>query len=147
MAIHLSDDVDKFHLLVFMTRKLFAFVQGKCAQEGMDPVMMQEVTLAGHVYLQLLKDRLSVWLNVLKLVILKRQRAVKNFVFNQSMFNIFKHYVPLHINLRVIQNIGEMGSLLGRCGKMDASFENVFATGNLPSSADLGLQQTSGIDD
>lgn len=123
VAIHLSDDVDKFHLLVFMTRKLFAFAQGKCAQEGMDPVMMQEVTLAGHVYLQLLKDRLSVWLNVLKLVILKRQRAVKNFVFNQS----------------------EMGSLLGRCGKMDASFENVFATGNLPSSADLGLQQTSGL--
>ena len=76
--------MDKFNLLVFMTRKMFAFAQGKCALEGMDPVMMQEINLAGHLYLQLLKDRLANWLNVLKYIILKRQRTVKNFDFNQS---------------------------------------------------------------
>ncbi len=84
VAIHLNDDTDKFNLLVFMTRKLFAFSQGKCALEGMDPVMMQEINLAGHLYLQLLKDRLANWLTVLKYIILKRQRTVKNFNFNQS---------------------------------------------------------------
>lgn len=41
VAIHLEKDEDKFNLLVFMTRKLYAFAQGKCALEGMDPVMMQ----------------------------------------------------------------------------------------------------------
>lgn len=41
IAIHLDNDLDKFHLIAFMTRKLYAFAQGKCALEGMDPVMMQ----------------------------------------------------------------------------------------------------------
>lgn len=41
VCIHLDNDSDKFHLLAFMTRKLFSFIQGKCAVEGMDPVMMQ----------------------------------------------------------------------------------------------------------
>jgi|LakMenEpi03Aug12_release.lakeMendotaPanAssembly.Ray.scaffolds.fasta_scaffold364281_1 hypothetical protein len=81
---HLDSDKEKFDLLVFMARKLFAFAHGKCALEGMDPVMMQEITLPGHLYLQLLKDRLSSWLTVLKYVIMKRERVAKNFVFNQS---------------------------------------------------------------
>lgn len=67
-----------------MTRKLFAFAQGKCALEGMDPVMMQEITLAGHVYLQLLKDRMANWLGIVKLVTLKKQRMTKDFSMDQS---------------------------------------------------------------
>ncbi len=77
VAIHLEDDADKFHLIVFMSRKLFAFAQAKCALEGMDDVMMQEITLAGHVYLQLLKDRLALWLLGCKAAILKKARATK----------------------------------------------------------------------
>ena len=84
VAIHLDNDIDKFHLLTFMTRKLFAFAQGKCALEGMDPVMMQEITLAGHVYLQLLKDRMANWLGIVKLVTLKKQRMTKDFDMDQS---------------------------------------------------------------
>lgn len=84
VAIHLQNDTDKFNLMVFMTRKLFSFAQGKCALEGMDPVMMQEITLSGHLYLQLLKDRLTSWLSTLKMIILKRQRLVKTFSFDQS---------------------------------------------------------------
>ena len=41
VCIHLDKDIEKFHLLAFMTRKLFFLVQGKCAVEGMDPIMMQ----------------------------------------------------------------------------------------------------------
>lgn len=40
-----------------------------------------------------------------------------------------------------------MGTAMAKCGKMDGSFEIVFATGNLPSNADLGLQQESGMND
>lgn len=35
----------------------------------------QEITLGGHLYLQLLKDRLAHWLGILRLVILKKDRA------------------------------------------------------------------------
>lgn len=37
-----------------------------------------------------------------------------------------------------------MGLSLGKTGKIDSGFENVFATGNLPGLADLGLQQSTG---
>ena len=77
VCIHLKNDVDKFNLMVFMTRKLFSFAQSKCALEGMDPVMMQEVSLAGHIYFQMLKDRMSNWLGMLRLIILKKQRMTK----------------------------------------------------------------------
>ena len=77
LAIHLEEDEDKFNLLVFMTRKLYCYAQGKCAQEGMDPVMMQEVTLGGHLYLQMLKDRMANWLANLKFSILKMHRSSK----------------------------------------------------------------------
>ena len=43
---------DKFQMLVFMVKKLFCLVQDKCAVEGVDSVMMQEVVLGGHLYLQ-----------------------------------------------------------------------------------------------
>jgi DNA-directed RNA polymerase I subunit RPA2 len=81
---HLNNDQDKFNLLAFMVRKLFAFAHGKCAEEGMDPVMMQEITLPGHLYLQLLKDRIASWLSVVKFVILKRQNLSNNFIFNSG---------------------------------------------------------------
>ena len=41
VCIHLEEDLDKFHLLAFMTQKLFSCIQGKCTVEGMDPVSMQ----------------------------------------------------------------------------------------------------------
>lgn len=76
-----------------MTRKLFAFAQGKCAIEGMDPVMMQEITLAGHLYLQLLKDRITSWLTGLRYTIMKRERMVKNFVLDQSRKYFYVQFV------------------------------------------------------
>ena len=77
VAIHLETDVDKFHLLTFMSRKMFAFAHGKCVAEGMDDVMMQEISLAGHIYMQLLKDRITRWLTGLKYAILKKARFSK----------------------------------------------------------------------
>lgn len=45
VLIHLDDAVDKFNLLVFMTQKLYCFVQDRCAAEKSDAVMMQEVLM------------------------------------------------------------------------------------------------------
>lgn len=78
VAIHLDEPADKFHLLVFMTKKLFAFANNKCAVEGADSVMMQECLLGGHLYLQVLKEKLSSWLGTLKFHILKRANSAGN---------------------------------------------------------------------
>ena len=40
-----------------------------------------------------------------------------------------------------------MSLALAKASKLDNAFENVLATGNLPSMADLGMQQESGITD
>ena len=123
VAIHLGSDEDKFNLLTYMSRKMFVFAQGKCAMEGMDDVMMQEITLAGHVYMQLLKDRLTNWLSSVKYLMLKKARSQKKFSVS----------------------VGEMSTVLAQCSRLDAPIESFLATGNLPTGADIGLLQDSGI--
>ncbi|CAB4057057.1 DNA-directed RNA polymerase I subunit RPA2 [Lepeophtheirus salmonis] len=46
ICIHAKDNEDKFQTIVFMIKKLFALVQNRCVVEGVDSVMMQEVTIA-----------------------------------------------------------------------------------------------------
>ncbi len=58
ICVHLEDSEDKFQLLVFMVKKLFALVGDKCVVEGVDSIMMHEIVLGGHLYLQLLKEKL-----------------------------------------------------------------------------------------
>lgn len=67
--------MEKFNLLVFMTRKLFALANNKCAVEGADAVMMQECLLGGHLYLQVLKEKFYLWLTTLRMVIMKRAKS------------------------------------------------------------------------
>ena len=55
VAIHLDKPADKFSIIAVMLRKLFSLVQGKCVVEGVDSLMMHEIVLGGHLYLQLLK--------------------------------------------------------------------------------------------
>ena len=78
IIIHLNNPLDKFYLLAFMTKKLFALVNNKCAIEGADAVMMQECLLGGHLYLQVLKEKLYGWLTGLKMGILKRAKSAGN---------------------------------------------------------------------
>ena len=39
-------------------------IQDKCVVEGVDSVMMHEIVLGGHLYLQLLKEKLELFLQV-----------------------------------------------------------------------------------
>ncbi|XP_011329952.1 DNA-directed RNA polymerase I subunit RPA2 isoform X2 [Ooceraea biroi] len=122
--VHLDDPVDKFNLLVFMTKKLFSLAGNKCAVEGMDCVMMHECLLGGHLYLQVLKEKLSSWLTGLKMYILKRATSAGNryALTMQEMLNVTKYK----------SNVG-------------AQMEYFLSTGNIKSSTGLGLMQTSGL--
>lgn len=88
IAIHLDDPMDKFNLLCFMTKKLFALAENKCALEGADAVMMQECLLGGHLYLQVIKEKLYSWLFNLRIAIVKRAKTVgNNFSLNARNYN------------------------------------------------------------
>lgn len=83
VCIHLDDPADKFQLLCFMTKKLFALADNKCAVEGADAVMMQECLLGGHLYLQVIKEKLYTWLLGLRANIVRRAKTVgNNFTLN-----------------------------------------------------------------
>ncbi|CAH1235901.1 unnamed protein product [Diabrotica balteata] len=122
ILIHLDNNEDKFNMLVFMAQKLFSFAQDKCKVEGADAVMMQELLLGGHLYLQILKEKMYSWLNGLKLSILKLAKAATFSISQTEM-------------LRAAKNSGGIESALG----------NFLATGNLNSISGLGLMQDKGL--
>lgn len=122
VLIHLNTNTDKFNLLVFMIQKLYQSVQGKCAFEGADGVMMQEILLAGHLYQQVLKDRLENWLLNLKLSIAKQCERTGTTFDQRTMAAALKGVSPI-----------------------DRIMENFLATGNIASKSGLGLMQSSGL--
>lgn len=78
IGIHLDDPMEKFNLLIFMTQKLFACAGQKNVIEGADATMMQECLLGGHLYLQVLKEKMYMWLTIIKMVIMKRAKNAGN---------------------------------------------------------------------
>ncbi|KAJ4447595.1 hypothetical protein ANN_09602, partial [Periplaneta americana] len=78
-AIHLDNNEDKFNLYVMMMQKLFCSVHNKTSVESGDGLMMHELLLGGHFYLQYLKEKLSSWLVGVKLFILKKANSTASF--------------------------------------------------------------------
>ncbi|KAK0089132.1 hypothetical protein PV325_008989 [Microctonus aethiopoides] len=124
IVIHLDNPKDKFNLLIFMTRKLFSLANRKCAIEGADGVMMQECLLGGHLYLQVLKEKLYLWLNTLRMVISKRANTIGN------KFSL---------------TVQEMLTAMKHTGTFEHQMENFLSTGNIKSPSGLGLMQSSGL--
>ena len=124
VMVHLDDNEDKFNLIVFMIKKLFLLVQDKCVPEGVDCLMMHEIVLGGHLYLQLLKEKLETWLQTLKGCILKKAKVLGG---------------KFDLTPQTMQ-----GCLQGTL-TLERMFENFLGTGNLPSITGLGLMQNKGL--
>ncbi|RXG54467.1 DNA-directed RNA polymerase I subunit RPA2 [Armadillidium vulgare] len=116
VLIHLETVKQKFDFLCMMTRKLFSFVSNECATESVDVVSMQEMSLGGHVYLQLMRQKLIDSLNVLKNNILIKARQT-----------------------------AEMKSCFGRSFYIGNAFQSFIATGTLPVKSKCGLMQKTGL--
>ncbi|XP_063243979.1 DNA-directed RNA polymerase I subunit RPA2 [Bacillus rossius redtenbacheri] len=123
LAIHLSDNADKFHLLVLMMKKLFALVAGECCAEGVDGVMSQELLMGGHLYLQVLKEKLQTWLAFLRTLLLKKAGANAGYKLTQGDLELFARKIS----------------------SLDTSLEHFLSTGNVYSQSGLGLMQDKGL--
>ncbi|KAI8429797.1 hypothetical protein MSG28_000328, partial [Choristoneura fumiferana] len=106
LLIHLKEPMDKFNALV----------------EGADAVMVQELQLGGHLYLQVLKERLEALLISVKYNIIKKAQQSKQ----------------LNMNLRELQ------MLLRAAGTLEQRMETFLATGNAPSNH-VSLPQYKGL--
>ncbi|OAF69426.1 RNA polymerase I subunit 2, partial [Intoshia linei] len=123
VAIHLTNNEEKFNLLCFMVRKLFVFINGKCANENPDNIMFQEVLTPGRLYMMFLREKLVNWCQSIHFYLNKKEKKETSFMFNQA-------------NLR---------ESVRRSLNLTKSFEYLLATGNLQAKSNLALMQSSGL--
>lgn len=124
-----SQNADKFRMLLFMIRKLYALVEGECAVDNPDAVQNQEVLLGGHLYGMILKERLDEWLNSLRLPLQEWGRKTEWTTFTSQDFQ--RDFIP-KILKRTNENLGQ-------------AMEYFLSTGNLVSPTGLDLQQAAGF--
>lgn len=124
-----SQNIDKFKMILFMTRKLYSLVRGDCAVDNPDAVSSQEILLPGFLYGMVIKERLDDWLRSI-------QGACQDWCSKNDKVRFtdpdFLKDFPTKILKRTNENIGSL-------------LEYFLSTGNLVSPTGLDLQQTSGF--
>ena len=123
-----TQDYDKFKMLMFMIRKLYAVVAGDCAPDNPDAVSNQEILLGGFLYGMLLKERLDEWVRSFGPILRDWSNRNHGARFTDPAFE--RDFVSRVIK-RSNENIG-------------GAMEYFLSTGNLVSPTGLDLQQTSG---
>ncbi|TVY52820.1 DNA-directed RNA polymerase I subunit RPA2 [Lachnellula cervina] len=125
-----AQDMDKFKMMLFMTRKLYALVAGDCAVDNPDAVQNQEILLGGFLYGMIIKERLDDWLTTQLRMSIRdwtRKKPENTFVSPD-----FTRDFPTKLFGRTNENIG-------------GALEYFMSTGNLVSPTGLDLQQVSGF--
>ncbi|KAI8873354.1 beta and beta-prime subunits of DNA dependent RNA-polymerase [Ramicandelaber brevisporus] len=128
VLVHLSpsQNRDKFRLLCFMIRKLYALRAGECAVDNPDTTQVHEVLLGGHLYLNILKEKLEDWLfGIQSQVVADLRRNPGNVDFTNETY--------------IRKAIGKVPCDIGQ------KLQYFLATGNLISKTGLDLQQVSGF--
>lgn len=123
-----SQNRDKFKMLLFMVRKLYALVAGDCAVDNPDAASNQEILLGGFLYGMIIKERLDDYL-------LSVTREVKEWCkVNEMRFTDpgFSKNLLAKMLRKTNENIGSL-------------LDYFLSTGNLVSRSGLDLQQVSGF--
>lgn len=123
ICVHMESNVDKFNLILLMIRKLFAVAKGECAVESPDNPMNHEVLLAGHLYLMVLKEKLSGFLYSI------RQNIEKKAKSTGASFKL---------------NVANFSRALATAWDVTSAMNYFLATGNVVSKSGLGLMQFTG---
>ncbi|KAF7789452.1 hypothetical protein EIP86_000397 [Pleurotus ostreatoroseus] len=126
VLVHLESARDKFRMLLFMLRKLFALVSQSCCVDNPDSPQHQEVLLPGALYGMIIKEKLEEALNNFR-----RSIAIDVERSEPSVDFYDKRYIKKMLS-RTNYDIG-------------ARMANFLATGNLVSPSGLDLQQASGF--
>lgn len=127
-------DGDKFKLLLFMIKKLYALVGGDCVVDNPDTVQNQEVLLGGFLMAMILKEKLEEWLTAIRLEV--RAWLMKVMLTPEHPDNLASPlFTTDFASPRLMGKTNEnIGGLL----------EYFLSTGNLVSPTGLDFQQVSG---
>ncbi|KAI4125832.1 MAG: hypothetical protein LQ347_005220, partial [Umbilicaria vellea] len=124
-----AQDGDKFRMLIFMIRKLYALVAGDCAVDNPDAVSNQEILLGGFLYGMIVKEKLDDWLRSIQGA--AQEWSLRNGKAKFTDPSFLKDF-PTKVLKRTNENLGGL-------------LEYFMSTGNLVSPTGLDLQQTSGF--
>ncbi|KAJ4541308.1 DNA-directed RNA polymerase I subunit RPA2 [Exophiala dermatitidis] len=120
---------DKFQLILYMIRKLYALAAGDCTLDNPDAVSNQEILLGGFLYGMILKESIYDWLVSIGGAAREWIRMKNGATFADPSFDT--DFLP-----KVVRRTNE--NLAGR-------LEYFLSTGNLVSQTGLDLSQTSGF--
>lgn len=120
---------DKFQLMLFMIRKLYALAAGDCTLDNPDAVSNQEILLGGFLYGMILKESIYDWLMGIGGAAREWIRLKNGASFSDPSFDA--DFLP-----KIVRRTNE--NLAGR-------LEYFLSTGNLVSQTGLDLSQTSGF--
>ncbi|KOS19629.1 DNA-directed RNA polymerase I subunit RPA2 [Escovopsis weberi] len=123
-------DADKFRMILFMIRKLYALAAGECSVDNPDALQNQEILLGGFLYSQILKERLDEFLSV------SVRASIRDYIRRNPSTTFtsdaFRREFPGGIFRKANENVGN-------------ALEYFLSTGNLQSPSGLDLQQTAGF--
>ncbi|ORZ39931.1 hypothetical protein BCR44DRAFT_56969 [Catenaria anguillulae PL171] len=125
ILVHLDRPRDKFNMLAFMLRKLYALVAGECSQDNPDSPQFQEILLGGHLYGAYLKEKLEDYL----IQLMATMRTELRLRGDQADFQD-----PKWIQKMMQRTPADMGRKL----------EYFLSTGNIVTNTGMDLQQMSG---
>jgi len=123
---HLEMPRDKYRMLVFMLRKLYAFVAGECCADNPDSPQHQDVLMPGFLYGAIIQERLDEYLINVRAQLARDVRAGAP---GCDFFD--RRYIQ--------RTLGKVNSDVG------ARLSSFLATGNLSSPSGLDLQQVGGF--
>ncbi|QBM86798.1 DNA-directed RNA polymerase I subunit RPA2 [Metschnikowia aff. pulcherrima] len=124
VLVHLTDNADKFRMILFMIRKLYTLVAGDCAPDNPDATQHQEVLLGGFLYGMIIKEKIDEYLQSI-------QTQISADVTRGARVSFFDRTYMSKVLGRVNGNIGQ-------------KLQYFLSTGNLVSQSGLDLQQVSG---
>lgn len=127
-----------------MLRKLYNLVSGACCVDNPDSPANHEVLLPGHLYGNLIRERLEVALSDVRTQIvmdLRRKPADVNFMDSE--------YCEVRLRTCTDTTAWKDKYIRGKIGKVNfdigSRMSNFIATGNLSSPSGLDLSQASGF--
>lgn len=127
ICIHVNKYESKFNIICLMINKLYAAVSDETELDNLDSVAFHDVLLGGHLYSQILTEKLFDALHINL-----RMRFTKE--FKKDNFDAIK-FREINTTMRMLEASGQIGKRM----------ENFLATGNLISRTNLDLMQTTGF--
>ncbi|PVU99155.1 hypothetical protein BB559_000950 [Furculomyces boomerangus] len=126
VMVHLGNWRDKFNMIIFMIRKLYALVTGECQPDNPDSMQHQELFLPGFLYLNVIKEKIQ--------DIVSGIRGTTGFDLRSKPSSV-KFTNALYVQKLFKKTPMDIGQKL----------QYFLATGNLASKTGMDLQQTTGF--